>query len=114
MDYHLPHHLFASVPHYKLKDLHNYLLGDPQYAEKGLVVEGWSHHKSAGHPTIVDVLGRATHQTDAKCTWTMTHLPMRTSMTLPVLRPIKKHSRRPLGQVAAIAPRLMTADVQAN
>lgn len=57
MDYHLPHHLFASVPHYKLKDLHTFLLGDPEYREKGLVVEGWSHRKTAGHPTIVDVLG---------------------------------------------------------
>lgn len=59
MDYHLPHHLFASVPHYKLKQLHAFLLGDPEYAEKGLVVEGWSWRKSAGHPTIVDVLGPA-------------------------------------------------------
>lgn len=57
MDYHLPHHLFASVPHYKLKALHTFLLGDAEYREKGLVVEGWSHRKSAGHPTIVDVLG---------------------------------------------------------
>ncbi|MBL8565461.1 MAG: fatty acid desaturase [Hyphomicrobiaceae bacterium] len=57
MDYHLPHHLFASVPHYKLKALHRFLLKDPEYAEKGLVVEGWSHKKAAGHPTIVDVLG---------------------------------------------------------
>ena len=57
MDYHLPHHLFASVPHYKLKDLHTFLLGDPEYRTKGLVVEGWSVQKAAGHPTIVDVLG---------------------------------------------------------
>ncbi|MFN3868994.1 MAG: fatty acid desaturase [Hyphomicrobiaceae bacterium] len=59
MDYHLPHHLFASVPHYKLKDLHAYLLEDPEYAEKGLIVEGWSRRKADGHPTIVDVLGPA-------------------------------------------------------
>lgn len=57
MDYHLPHHLYASVPHYKLKELHEFLLADPEYAEKGLVVEGWSHRKKDGHPTIVDVLG---------------------------------------------------------
>lgn len=57
MDYHLPHHLFASVPHYKLKALHEFLLNDPEYAEKGLVVEGWSRRKTADHPTIVDVLG---------------------------------------------------------
>ncbi len=72
MDYHLPHHLFASVPHYKLNELHQFLLGDREYAEKGLVVEGWSHRKSGGHPTIVDVLGpaftpkgNATHVDDA-------------------------------------------------
>ncbi len=57
MDYHLPHHLVASVPHYKLRQLHELLLRDPEYAEKGLLVEGWSKRKAAGHPTIVDVLG---------------------------------------------------------
>lgn len=57
MDYHLPHHIVASVPHYKLKDLHELLSEEPEYAEKALVVEGWSHHGEAGHPTIIDVLG---------------------------------------------------------
>ena len=57
MDYHLPHHLFASVPHYKLKDLHELLRRDPEYAEKGMVVEGWSRPRSNGRPTVVDVLG---------------------------------------------------------
>ncbi len=57
MDYHLPHHLFASVPHYRLKDLHKFLLADPKYAEKGLIVEGWSMQRADNHPTIVDVLG---------------------------------------------------------
>ncbi len=57
MDYHLPHHLFASVPHYKLKALHEFLLDDPKYAEKGLIVEGWSKPQENNHPTIIDVLG---------------------------------------------------------
>ena len=61
MDYHLPHHLFASVPHYKLKDLHEVLLRDPEYREKGVIVEGWTSAPNAdsGLPTILDVLGPA-------------------------------------------------------
>lgn len=59
MDYHLPHHLMAAVPHYKLKDLHELLLEkDAQYATKAQVVEGWSGRRAdQEHPTIVDVLG---------------------------------------------------------
>lgn len=59
MDYHLPHHLFASVPHYKLKELHDVLLRDPEYREKGLVVEGWVKPNKNGLPTIMDVIGPA-------------------------------------------------------
>ena len=43
MDYHLPHHIYASVPHYKLKDLHELLLQDPEYRDNGVVVEGYFH-----------------------------------------------------------------------
>lgn len=57
MDYHLPHHLYASVPHYKLKALHEALLRDPEYAEKGQVVEGWLGAGRGGDPSIVKVLG---------------------------------------------------------
>ncbi|MGH1418646.1 MAG: fatty acid desaturase family protein [Hyphomicrobiaceae bacterium] len=57
MDYHLSHHLFASVPHYKLKELHAFLMEDPKYAEKGLIVEGWAKSRTPEHPTIVEVLG---------------------------------------------------------
>ena len=59
MDYHLPHHLYASVPHYKLKGLHELMLRDPEYREKGQVVEGWSRRPrpEKGWPTIVEVLG---------------------------------------------------------
>jgi fatty acid desaturase len=60
MDYHLPHHLFASVPHYKLKDLHEVLLRDPEYRDQGVVVEGWqSANPESGLPTIMDVIGPA-------------------------------------------------------
>ncbi|MBU1209691.1 MAG: fatty acid desaturase [Alphaproteobacteria bacterium] len=58
MDYHLPHHINASVPHYRLKDLHAYLLEtDAKYADQALVVEGWRSSDADGSPAIVDVLG---------------------------------------------------------
>ncbi|KUO55944.1 MAG: hypothetical protein APF80_12230 [Alphaproteobacteria bacterium BRH_c36] len=58
MDYHLSHHINASVPHYRLKDLHEYLLeNDANYAEQALVVEGWRSSHAHGSPGIVDVLG---------------------------------------------------------
>ncbi|AGK58734.1 fatty acid desaturase [Hyphomicrobium denitrificans 1NES1] len=61
MDYHLPHHIYASVPHYKLHGLHELLLQDPEYREKGVVVEGYfnSPHGDAGgrNPTVIEVLG---------------------------------------------------------
>ncbi|MFT3730212.1 MAG: fatty acid desaturase [Hyphomicrobium sp.] len=61
MDYHLPHHIYASVPHYKLKGLHELLLEDPQYREKGIVVEGYfnsPHGKvEERNPTVIEVLG---------------------------------------------------------
>ncbi len=61
MDYHLPHHIYASVPHYKLKGLHELLLQDPQYRDKGIVVEGYfnSPHGEVPerNPTVIEVLG---------------------------------------------------------
>jgi fatty acid desaturase len=61
MDYHLPHHIYASVPHYKLDGLHELLLQDPEYREKGIVVEGYfnSPHGDVGerNPTVIEVLG---------------------------------------------------------
>ncbi len=57
MDYHLPHHLFASVPHYKLKALHELLKRDPEYVEKARIVDGWTGVGRNGDPSIIDVLG---------------------------------------------------------
>jgi fatty acid desaturase len=61
MDYHLPHHIYASVPHYKLKDLHELLLQDQQYRDNGIVVEGYfnsPHGKvEERNPTVIEVLG---------------------------------------------------------
>ncbi|MEQ1670089.1 MAG: fatty acid desaturase [Hyphomicrobium sp.] len=60
MDYHLPHHMMASVPHYNLKALHELLLADPKYKAEGLVVEGvigHHHHDGKQRPNILDVIG---------------------------------------------------------
>ena len=40
-DYHLPHHLFASVPHYRLKQLHEALLQCAEYRAQAVEVEGY-------------------------------------------------------------------------
>jgi fatty acid desaturase len=58
-DYHLPHHLYATIPHYRLKKLHEFLLQYPEYREQATVVEGYfapPHHPQS-NPTVVDVLG---------------------------------------------------------
>ncbi len=61
MDYHLPHHLMASVPHYNLKQLHAVMLRDPEYRAKGVIVEGYfgDEDNAEGHPTALGVLGPA-------------------------------------------------------
>jgi fatty acid desaturase len=58
-EYHLPHHLYASVPHYRLKKLHELLQDDPEYREKCVVVEGYFGHDDAatGRPSAMSVLG---------------------------------------------------------
>ncbi|MGE0052875.1 MAG: fatty acid desaturase [Hyphomicrobium sp.] len=61
MDYHLPHHLMASVPHYRLKELHEILMQDPEYKEKAVLVEGYlgEDNPRTGHLTVLSVLGPA-------------------------------------------------------
>jgi hypothetical protein len=58
-DYHLPHHMFSTIPHYRLKALHNALLQHPEYRDGATVVEGyfWSNARPRVNPTVVDVLG---------------------------------------------------------
>ncbi|HYD16111.1 MAG TPA: fatty acid desaturase [Hyphomicrobium sp.] len=58
MDYHLPHHLMASVPHYNLKRLHEHLLQDPVYREKGVVLNGFFMSHDDG-PCALEALGPA-------------------------------------------------------
>jgi fatty acid desaturase len=53
-DFHLPHHLFSTVPHYRLKELHEALLAYPEYREQAVVVHGYF---LPPHPTVLDVLG---------------------------------------------------------
>lgn len=55
-DYHLPHHLFSSVPHYRLKALHEALMAYPEYRTQAVVVHGYF---LPPHPTVLDVLGPA-------------------------------------------------------
>jgi fatty acid desaturase len=58
-DYHLPHHMFATVPHYRLKELHEILLDYPEYCEQATVVEGYllPRERPPTKPTVIDVLG---------------------------------------------------------
>jgi fatty acid desaturase len=67
-DYHLPHHLFASVPHYRLKELHEALLECAEYREQAVIVEGYfiPHGQPPRHPTVVEVLGPDYHHRAAE------------------------------------------------
>ncbi len=58
-DYHLPHHMYATVPHYRLRELHELLLTCPDYAAEALEVHGYFHspERPQVHPTVIDVLG---------------------------------------------------------
>lgn len=58
-DYHLPHHMYATVPHYRLKRLHAILMEYGEYRAEALEVHGYfvSPEKPQVHPTVVDVLG---------------------------------------------------------
>ena len=58
-DYHLPHHMYATVPHYRLGRLHDLLMEYPEYREQAVVVEGYftPPHEPKVRPTVLDVLG---------------------------------------------------------
>jgi fatty acid desaturase len=58
-DYHLPHHLYATVPHYRLRELHELLLQYPEYREQAVEVHGYfiPPRKDSPYPTVLDVLG---------------------------------------------------------
>jgi fatty acid desaturase len=58
-DFHLPHHLYATVPHYRLQRLHAALLEYPEYAAQAIEVHGYfrSPEHPQVHPTVLDVVG---------------------------------------------------------
>ena len=66
-DYHLPHHLFASVPHYRLKELHEALVECAEYREQAVEVEGYffPYEKPPTKPTVLDVVGPRYHHRTA-------------------------------------------------
>jgi fatty acid desaturase len=57
-NYHLPHHIYASVPHFRLKKLHELLMERPEYREQATLVEGYflPPRTPKTNPTVVDVL----------------------------------------------------------
>ncbi|MDF1858716.1 MAG: fatty acid desaturase [Verrucomicrobiales bacterium] len=58
MDYHLPHHLYSNVPHYRLKSLHELLKVQPEYDRRGAVVKGCvAREPGPQYPGLVDALG---------------------------------------------------------
>lgn len=60
-DYHLPHHMYATVPHFRLHKLHELLSRCPEYRQAAITVDGYfSHrHQPAHGPTVLEVLGPA-------------------------------------------------------
>jgi fatty acid desaturase len=60
-EYHLPHHMYASVPHYRLRRLHEALMDCPEYASQALVVDGYflPGHRPPLGPTVLEVVGPA-------------------------------------------------------
>jgi fatty acid desaturase len=70
-DYHLPHHLYATVPHYRLQELHELLIQCPEYRDGSLEVHGYftSPESPQVHPTVIDVLGPAYAPREGQATY---------------------------------------------
>jgi fatty acid desaturase len=57
MDWHLPHHLFPMVPHYRLVRLHELLLETEEYRQNATTVEGYFWHRDPPqHPTVLELM----------------------------------------------------------
>lgn len=67
-DYHLPHHMYATVPHYRLRELHEALLADPEYRRESIVVEGYfiPRRSPPRPPTVLEVVGPEYAHPDAQ------------------------------------------------
>jgi len=59
MDYHLPHHMFATVPHFRLPGLHRAMLQFPEYQRECVETEHYFHSDAPPprKPTVAEVLG---------------------------------------------------------
>ncbi|MEM1440898.1 MAG: fatty acid desaturase [Verrucomicrobiota bacterium] len=59
MDYHLPHHMYATIPHYRLKAFHEFLMTREKYRESCQLVDNYiiPETESPRNPTVVEVLG---------------------------------------------------------
>jgi hypothetical protein len=51
--------MFSTIPHYRLRELHEAMLEYPEYRRQATVVEGyfWPKEQPPTHPTVVEVLG---------------------------------------------------------
>jgi fatty acid desaturase len=60
MDYHLPHHLFPMVPHYRLRKLHAILMEAESYRKNCVIVEGYFLPRKVPHdnPTVLDLMAK--------------------------------------------------------
>lgn len=60
MDYHLPHHMFPMVPHFRLRELHTVLMETQEYRDAATVVEGYFMPRAGmhDHPTVLDLMSR--------------------------------------------------------
>ena len=58
MDYHLPHHLYPMVPHFRLRQLHRLLMETVAYRDSLTLVDGYFFHSEhpPAHPTVLDLM----------------------------------------------------------
>lgn len=59
MDYHLPHHMYATIPHYRLKEFHEFMMTRDEYREHCQLVDNYllPVGDEARNPTVLEVLG---------------------------------------------------------
>ena len=62
-DYHLPHHLFPTIPHYRLHQVHELAMRYPEYSKNTTLCEGFFFPTTQKHlhPTVLDLLSQPVH-----------------------------------------------------